>query len=112
MFFVVSHVVQVGCEVGKQLSNYSIQYYNGGKYPLPQTILVVLVEVIKLVTTILRYVHCTVPQTILVVLVEVIKLVTTILRYSTTDHPCGPSGGHQAGYHNTRVHCTVYSRVQ
>ena len=86
MFFVVSHVVQVGCEVGKQLSNYSIQYYNGGKYPLPQTILVVLVEVIK--------------------------LVTTILRYSTTDHPCGPSGGHQAGYHNTRVHCTVYSRVQ
>ena len=30
----------VGCEIGKQISNYSINYYNGGKYPLPQTILV------------------------------------------------------------------------
>lgn len=45
---------QVTCEVGKQISNYSIQYYNGGKYPLPQTLLVVLVELIKLVTTIGR----------------------------------------------------------
>ena len=30
----------VGCEIGKQISNYSIHYYNGGSYPLPQTILV------------------------------------------------------------------------
>ena len=30
----------VGCEIGKQISNYSINYYNGGRYPLPQTILV------------------------------------------------------------------------
>jgi len=45
---------QVSCEVGKQVSNYSIQYYNGGKYPLPQTILVILVEIIKLGTTIIR----------------------------------------------------------
>ena len=30
----------VGCEIGKQISNYSINYYNGGKYPLPQTLLV------------------------------------------------------------------------
>ena len=30
----------VGCEIGKQISNYSINYYNGGSYPLPQTILV------------------------------------------------------------------------
>ena len=30
----------VGCEVGKQVSNYSINYYNGGEYPLPQTVLV------------------------------------------------------------------------
>ena len=30
----------VGCEIGKQVSNYSINYYNGGRYPLPQTILV------------------------------------------------------------------------
>ena len=30
----------VGCEIGKQISNYSINYYNGGSYPQPQTILV------------------------------------------------------------------------
>ena len=30
----------VGCEIGKQVSNYSINYYNGGQYPLPQTLLV------------------------------------------------------------------------
>ena len=30
----------VGCEIGKQVSNYSINYYNGGRYPLPQTIMV------------------------------------------------------------------------
>ena len=30
----------VGCEIGKQISNYSINYYNGGRYPLPQTIMV------------------------------------------------------------------------
>ena len=30
----------VGCEIGKQISNYSINYYNGGSYPLPQTFLV------------------------------------------------------------------------
>jgi len=45
---------QIGCEIGKQLSNYSIQYYNGGNYPLPQTILVVLLESLKLVATIMR----------------------------------------------------------
>ena len=30
----------VGCEIGKQISNYSINYHNGGRYPLPQTVLV------------------------------------------------------------------------
>ena len=30
----------VGCEIGKQISNYGINYYNGGSYPLKQTILV------------------------------------------------------------------------
>ena len=30
----------VGCEIGKQISNYGINYYNGGSYPLPQTLLV------------------------------------------------------------------------
>ena len=33
-------LASVGCEIGKQISNYSINYYNGGSYPLPQTILV------------------------------------------------------------------------
>jgi len=45
---------QIACEIGKQVSNYSIQYYNGGKYPLPQTLLVVLLEAFKLVATIIR----------------------------------------------------------
>jgi len=45
---------QIGCEIGKQVSNYSIQYYNGGKYPLPQTILVVLLEALKLLVTVIR----------------------------------------------------------
>ena len=44
----------VGCEIGKQISNYSINYYNGGKYPLPQTLLVVLLEILKLLVTFLR----------------------------------------------------------
>merc|ERR1712223_1261992 len=45
---------QVTAEVGKQISNYSIKEFNGGHYPLPQTMLVVLVELIKLVATIIR----------------------------------------------------------
>ena len=28
-------------EIGKQISNYSINYYNGGSYPLPQTVMVI-----------------------------------------------------------------------
>ena len=43
------------------MSNYSIQYYNGGKYPLPQTILVVLLEAIKLLVTVLRS-GCKIPS--------------------------------------------------
>ena len=27
----------VGCEVCKQLSNYGVQYQNGGTYPIPGT---------------------------------------------------------------------------
>jgi drug/metabolite transporter (DMT)-like permease len=45
---------QICCEIGKQISNYSIQYYNGGRYPLPQTILVVLLEAMKLLVTVMR----------------------------------------------------------
>ena len=47
-------LAQVTAEVGKQISNYSIKEFNGGHYPLPQTMLVVLVELIKLVATVLR----------------------------------------------------------
>ena len=43
------------------MSNYSIQYYNGGKYPLPQTILVVLLEALKLVVTVMRS-GCEIPS--------------------------------------------------
>jgi len=45
---------QVTCEVGKSMSNYSIQYYNGGHYPIPQTVIVVSVEAIKLVVILVR----------------------------------------------------------
>lgn len=45
---------QVSCEVFKQLSNYSLQYYNDGRFPIPQTILVITVAFVKLVTTVLR----------------------------------------------------------
>ena len=31
-----------------------MQYYNGGRYPIPQTAMVVLMEVIKLSATIIR----------------------------------------------------------
>merc|ERR1711936_504026 len=51
----------VGCEIGKQVSNYSINYYNGGSYPLPQTLLVVLLEVLKLSGTVLRM-RCRTPS--------------------------------------------------
>jgi len=45
---------QITCEVGKQVSNYSVRYFNGGVYPIPQTAIVALSEVIKLLTTVLR----------------------------------------------------------
>ena len=44
------------CEVAKQIINYSMQYYNEGRYPIPQTIIVVLGEIIKLGITLGRYV--------------------------------------------------------
>jgi len=40
--------------VSKQIANYSIQYYNGGKYPVPQTVIVIIAELIKLTITIIR----------------------------------------------------------
>ena len=49
-----STMFQVFCEVCKQVSSYSVQYYNGGTYPVPQTMMVVLGEIFKLVTTTAR----------------------------------------------------------
>jgi len=51
----------VSCEIGKQVSNYSINYYNGGRYPLPQTLLVVVLELLKLAATFLRL-RCRTPS--------------------------------------------------
>ncbi|XP_040567230.1 uncharacterized protein [Lepeophtheirus salmonis] len=45
---------QVICEVSKQISNYSIQYYNNGKYPVASTAMVVSTEFLKLIFTIFR----------------------------------------------------------
>ena len=45
---------QICCEVTKQVSNYSMNYFSNGKYPIPQTMIVVLCEVIKFLGTILR----------------------------------------------------------
>ena len=47
-------LLQICCEVTKQVSNYSMNYFSNGKYPIPQTMIVVLCELIKLLGTILR----------------------------------------------------------
>jgi len=51
----------ITAEVGKQTLNYSIQYYNGGVYPLPQTAILVLVEIIKL-AVIISTSGCSIPS--------------------------------------------------
>ena len=50
----------IALEVGKSVSNYSINYYNGGQYPIPHTILVFLFEFLKFCANFLRM-HCTLP---------------------------------------------------
>ena len=45
---------RVSFEVGTQVSNFSIQYYNGSKYPIQPTILVIIMEFMKLLATIVR----------------------------------------------------------
>jgi hypothetical protein len=45
---------QIFCEVAKQVSNYSLQYFNHSHFPIPQTCIVVLCELVKLVTTFMR----------------------------------------------------------
>jgi len=54
-------LTQVFCEVTKQTSNYSMQYYNNGKYPISQTMIVVVCEAIKLIVTIMRS-KCSLPS--------------------------------------------------
>ena len=45
---------QVFCEVCKQVSVYSLQHENSGKYPFPNTVMVVISELVKLVVTVVR----------------------------------------------------------
>lgn len=45
---------QICCEVMKQLSNYSLQYYNEGRFPIPQTVIVIGVALVKLFATVFR----------------------------------------------------------
>jgi len=47
-------LTMIFCEVTKQTSNYSLQYYNHFQFPIPQTVIVVLAELVKLVTTLIR----------------------------------------------------------
>ena len=47
-------ISMVLCEVSKQVSIYGTQYLNGGKYPVPQTSMVVMMEIMKLVATMIR----------------------------------------------------------
>ena len=47
-------LLQICCEVSKQVSIYSVQYLNHGKYPVPQTFMVVAMETMKLVATVVR----------------------------------------------------------
>ena len=76
---------QVGCEVVKQVSNYSIQYYNGGKYPLPQTMLVTIIEIIKLVATIVRS-CCNFPSLDLITLRSSLKFLLPSLLYTVNNN--------------------------
>ena len=40
------------CEVTKQIANYSLQYYNGGHFPIPPTVMVLIIELVKLFATV------------------------------------------------------------
>ena len=47
-------IFKICCEVTKQLSNYSLQYYNEGRFPIPQTAIVISVALVKLFATVAR----------------------------------------------------------
>jgi len=76
---------QVFCEVGKQVTNYSIQYYNGGSYPLPQTMLVIMVEIIKLFTTIIRT-GCQIPSMDIITIRQSLKFLIPSIFYAVNNN--------------------------
>ncbi len=41
-------------EAIKQCANYGVRYYNDGNYPIPQTMVVCTLEVLKLIITVIR----------------------------------------------------------
>jgi hypothetical protein len=71
--------------VGKQVTSYSIQYYNGGRYPLPQTMLVMMGEMIKLVTTILRS-GCEIPAMDRMALRQSLKFLMPSIFYAVNNN--------------------------
>ena len=76
---------EVFCEVGKHVTNYSIQYYNGGSYPLPQTLLVIMVEIIKLFTTIART-GCQIPSMDLITIRQSLKFLIPSICYAVNNN--------------------------
>ena len=73
------------CEVGKQVSSYSVQYYNGGTYPVPQTMLVFLGEIIKLSTTIART-GCDPPSIDFISLKQSVKFIIPSIFYAVNNN--------------------------
>ena len=78
-------IYQVFCEVGKQVSSYSVQYYNGGTYPVPQTMLVLLGEIIKLSTTIART-GCDPPSIDFISLKQSVKFIIPSIFYAVNNN--------------------------
>ena len=87
IYALITHPIsyQVFCEVGKQVTNYSIQYYNGGSYPLPQTMLVIMVEIIKLFTTITRT-GCQIPSMDLITIRKSLKFLIPSILYAVNNN--------------------------
>ena len=73
------------CEVGKQVSSYSVQYYNGGTYPVPQTMLVLLGEIIKLFTTLART-GCAPPSIDFISLRQSVKFLIPSIFYAVNNN--------------------------
>merc|ERR1712179_342937 len=76
---------QVFCEVGKQVTSYSVHYYNGGTYPVPQTMLVLLGEIIKLFTTLART-GCAPPSIDFISLRQSVKFLIPSIFYAVNNN--------------------------